>query len=89
MDKRLDKTFFQRDVLEVAPELLGKILVRRFSDNREEKYVIMSADYGRTRSTRLCKTTRSSEAGLLIAGSIFGGLFVSIRRPRQEQHGFE
>lgn len=31
---RLSADFFQRDVLEVAPELLGKVLVRRFSDGR-------------------------------------------------------
>lgn len=28
---RLDYSFFQRDVLEVAPELIGKILVRQFA----------------------------------------------------------
>ncbi|MFC2116301.1 DNA-3-methyladenine glycosylase [Bacteroidota bacterium] len=31
---RLSAGFFQRDVLEVAPDLLGKLLVRRFSDGR-------------------------------------------------------
>lgn len=30
MGNRLPKSFFQRDVLDVAPELLGKILVRKF-----------------------------------------------------------
>ena len=29
---RISAGFFQRDVLEVAPELLGKVLVRRFDD---------------------------------------------------------
>jgi len=29
---RLGKAFFRRDVLEVAPDLIGKILVRQFSD---------------------------------------------------------
>jgi DNA-3-methyladenine glycosylase len=31
---RLDAGFFLRDVLEVAPDLLGKVLVRRFDDGR-------------------------------------------------------
>ena len=31
---RLAAGFFQREVLEVAPELLGKVLVRKFSDGR-------------------------------------------------------
>ncbi len=29
----LDKKFFERDVLEAAPDLLGKIIVRKFEDN--------------------------------------------------------
>ncbi|MFC2112212.1 DNA-3-methyladenine glycosylase [Bacteroidota bacterium] len=33
--KRLSSRFFQRDVLEVAPDLLGKLLVRQFSDGRQ------------------------------------------------------
>ena len=30
--KRLDEAFFHRDCLEVAPDLVGKILVRRLPD---------------------------------------------------------
>ncbi len=32
MTKKLTKDFFSRDALEVAPDLVGKILVRRFED---------------------------------------------------------
>ncbi len=32
---RLTAEFFQRDVLEVAPDLLGKVLVRQFGDGRQ------------------------------------------------------
>lgn len=40
MNIRLPDSFFQRDVLEVTPEILGKILVRKFSDNHIEKFAI-------------------------------------------------
>ncbi|MCL3780354.1 DNA-3-methyladenine glycosylase [Prolixibacteraceae bacterium JC049] len=33
-------TFFQRDPLEVAPELMGKLLCRRFEDGQIERYRI-------------------------------------------------
>lgn len=32
MDNRLDHTFFSRDALEIAPEILGKVLVRCMED---------------------------------------------------------
>ncbi len=44
MNLRLPDSFFRRDVLEVAPDLLGKILVRRFSANRIEKYRITEVE---------------------------------------------
>lgn len=40
MNDRLTLDFFLRDVLEVAPALIGKLLVRRFEDGRIEKYRI-------------------------------------------------
>ena len=42
--ERLPNKFFQRDVLQVAPELLGKILVRRFSVDSEKRYVITEVE---------------------------------------------
>lgn len=39
MDK-LPLSFFQRDVLDVSPDLLGKILVRRFDDGVIGRYRI-------------------------------------------------
>jgi DNA-3-methyladenine glycosylase len=44
MSGRLKSTFFQRGVLELAPELLGKILIRRFDDSRVEKFVISEVE---------------------------------------------
>lgn len=37
---RLPRDFFSRDVLAVAPELIGKILVRRFDDGHELRLTI-------------------------------------------------
>lgn len=44
MSERLKSSFFQRNVLDVAPELLGKILIRRFDDGRIEKFVISEVE---------------------------------------------
>lgn len=41
---RLPSSFFQRDVLKVAPEMLGKILVRKFNNNRVERYIITEVE---------------------------------------------
>ena len=44
MNDRLPKSFFIRNVLDVAPGLLGKILVRRFSIDHIEKYQITEVE---------------------------------------------
>jgi DNA-3-methyladenine glycosylase len=44
MGERLDKSFFLRDVLEVSPAMLGKIIVRKFADNHIEKYIITEVE---------------------------------------------
>lgn len=41
---RLLKEFFTRDVLEVAPELLGKFLVRKFEDGSIKKFLITEVE---------------------------------------------
>lgn len=42
--KRLDDSFFVRDVLEVAPELIGKIVVREFSSGEIRRYLITETE---------------------------------------------
>ena len=44
MNQRLSANFFQRDVLKVAPDLLGKILVRQFDDGSVQKFVISEVE---------------------------------------------
>jgi len=41
---RLKRNFYQRDVLQVAPDLLGKLLVRKFSNGKVEKYIITEVE---------------------------------------------
>jgi DNA-3-methyladenine glycosylase len=41
---RLSPDFFLRDVLDVAPDLLGKVLVRRFQDGLTERYRIVETE---------------------------------------------
>ena len=50
--------FFLRDVLEVAPELIGKKLVRRFDDGRIEKYRITETEAYRGVEDRACHASK-------------------------------
>jgi len=44
MKSRLSPGFFQRNVLEIAPELLGKILVRKFDDGNLYRFIITEVE---------------------------------------------
>jgi DNA-3-methyladenine glycosylase len=81
MSGRLKSTFFQRGVLEVAPELLGKILIRRFDDSRVEKFVISEVEAYSGNGDLAChaskgKTARTEvmfrEGGLVYVYFIYG-----------------
>ena len=50
--------FFQRDVLTVAPELLGKILVRQFDDDRIERYRIIEVEAYRGEEDLACHAAK-------------------------------
>ena len=58
MNNRLPPEFFLRDVLEVAPELIGKILVRQFADGRVEKYMITETEAYRGTEDLACHAAR-------------------------------
>lgn len=51
---RLTTDFFRRDVLDVAPELLGKYLVRKFEDNTIHKYLITEVEAYRGEEDLAC-----------------------------------
>ena len=81
MNGRLPNSFFQRDVLAVAPELLGKIIVRKFDDNRIENFVITEVEAYSGNGDLAChaskgKTVRTEvmfrEGGLVYVYLIYG-----------------
>lgn len=81
MAQRLKPGFFKRDVLEVAPELLGKTLVRRFSDGRIERFTITETEAYRGTEDMAChaskgRTRRTEvmfrEGGLIYVYLIYG-----------------
>ncbi len=56
--KRLTAAFFERDVLDVAPELLGKILVRNLPDSGEKRYVITEVEAYRGEDDLACHASK-------------------------------
>jgi len=58
MNTRLPADFYLRDVLEVAPELLGKMLVRRFDDGRIERYRITETEAYRDIEDLACHASK-------------------------------
>ncbi|WP_321348186.1 DNA-3-methyladenine glycosylase [uncultured Draconibacterium sp.] len=78
---RLPNSFFHREVTEVAPDLLGKILVRNFKDGRIEKFRITETEAYRGGDDKSChankgKTARTEvmfqEGGLVYVYLIYG-----------------
>jgi len=59
---RLSLGFFYRDVLDVAPELLGKNLVRQFDDGRIVKYRITETEAYRGIEDRACHASKGRTA---------------------------
>jgi len=81
MNRRLQNSFFQRDVLEVAPELLGKILVRKSNNGIIEKFQITEVEAYSGNGDLAChaskgKTQRTEvmfrEGGLVYVYLIYG-----------------
>lgn len=62
MNDRLPLDFFLRDVLEVAPDLIGKILVRQFQDGRTEKYMITETEAYRGTEDLACHASKGRTA---------------------------
>ena len=58
MNLRLPSAFFLRDVLDVAPDLLGKYLVRRFDEDRIVKYRITETEAYRGMEDRACHANK-------------------------------
>lgn len=56
--KRLQKDFFIRDVLEVAPDLIGKYLVRRYDDGKIQKFLITEVEAYRGEQDLACHASK-------------------------------
>ncbi|MBI9061361.1 MAG: DNA-3-methyladenine glycosylase [Marinilabiliaceae bacterium] len=55
---RLHRNFFTRDVLEVAPDLLGKVLVRQFEDNTISRWIITETEAYKGEEDRACHASK-------------------------------
>ena len=60
--KRVTTAFFQRDVLKVAPGLIGKILVRRFPNQTEKRYRITEVEAYRGEEDLACHASKGKTA---------------------------
>lgn len=81
MSNRLPTSFYQRDVLKVAPDLLEKTLFRKFSDGQTKRYKITEVEAYRGGDDKAChankgKTPRTEvmfrEGGLVYVYLIYG-----------------
>lgn len=54
----LDKAFFLRDVLDVAPDLIGKILVRKFENGEIKRYKITETEAYRGEEDLACHASK-------------------------------
>lgn len=58
MSQKLSAEFFQRDVLEVAPDLLGKFLVRKFDNGDVQKFIITEVEAYRGEEDKACHAAK-------------------------------
>ena len=73
---KLPPAFFQRDVLTVAPELLGKILVRQFDDGNVERYRITEVEAYRGEEDLACHAAKGRTARTEVLYHAGGKIYV-------------
>lgn len=54
----LDQKFFDRDVLKVAPELIGKIIIREFEDGSIKRFRITQTEAYRGENDKACHASK-------------------------------
>jgi len=73
--RKLDYNFFNRDVLIVAPELIGKILVRKFDDGFEHRLRITETEAYRGVEDKACHASKGNtlrtEPMFMDAGTVY------------------
>jgi DNA-3-methyladenine glycosylase len=62
INNRLDPSFFLRDVLEVAPALIGKTLVRKFESGETRRYIITETEAYRGEEDKACHASKGLTA---------------------------
>jgi DNA-3-methyladenine glycosylase len=62
MNERLEREFFQRDVLDVAPGLLGQRLVRKWPDGSTSTFIISETEAYRGSEDLACHASKGRTA---------------------------
>jgi DNA-3-methyladenine glycosylase len=75
-ESRLPQSFFTRDVLTVAPELLGNYLVRKFNDGSFHKFLITETEAYRGEEDLACHASKGRTARTEIMYHEGGHLYV-------------
>jgi DNA-3-methyladenine glycosylase len=73
---RLTREFFIRDVLEVAPDLIGKKIVVRTGDGLYERYLVTEVEAYRGEEDRACHASKGRTARTGVMYSEGGRLYV-------------
>jgi DNA-3-methyladenine glycosylase len=74
--KRLPETFFQRDVLEVAPDLVGKYLVRVDSNGLKKRYLITETEAYKGEADLACHASKGRTARTEVMYAPGGCLYI-------------
>ena len=84
--EKLSKEFFFRDVLEVAPELIGKYLVRNYETNGTVRYLIKEVEAYRGEEDKACHASkgRTKRTGIMYhqGGRIYVYLIYGMYNPQ-------
>ncbi|MDA3780179.1 MAG: DNA-3-methyladenine glycosylase, partial [Bacteroidales bacterium] len=62
MNQKLTEKYFCRDVLDVAPDILGNFLVRKFPDGSIKKYIIYEVEAYRGEEDLACHASKGRTA---------------------------
>ena len=76
MPGRLNKHYFTRDVLEVAPDLLAKVIVVKGNDNQERRFVITETEAYRGSEDLACHASKGRTLRTEVMYSEGGRLYV-------------
>ncbi|OFX18114.1 MAG: 3-methyladenine DNA glycosylase [Bacteroidetes bacterium GWA2_31_9] len=73
---RLNKDFFEQDVLKVAPSLIGKFIVRKFADNTVSKFLITETEAYRGEEDLACHASKGRTPRTEVMYNCGGSLYI-------------